>query len=79
MRASDLARRDLKMRLHLNSAINAFKNVPTDAKVPKEMKFRKNATVTTVQPYPGGSENLALDIRLNKFQEYGDYQFTTWP
>ena len=77
MRASDLARSHLKMRLHLNSAINGFKNIPTDAMVPKEMPLRKKATVTTIQPYPGVSENLALDIRLKNFQEFRDDQFIT--
>ena len=57
--------------------INGFKNMPTDAKVPKEMALRKKATATTIQPYPGVSENLALDIRLKNFQEFRDDQFIT--
>ena len=46
------------------AVINGFKNIPTDDKVPKEMTLRKKATATTIQPYPGVSENLALAIRL---------------
>ena len=69
--------KDRLPRLHPNSAINGFKNMPTDAKVPKEMALRKKATATTIQPYPGVSENLALDIRLKNFQEFRDYQFIT--
>jgi hypothetical protein len=64
-------------RLHPNSAINGFKNMPTDAMVPKERALRKKATATTIQPYPGVSENLALAIRLKKFQEIREHQFIT--
>jgi hypothetical protein len=69
--------KDRLPRLHPNSEINGFKNMPTDAKVPKEMALRKKAAATTIQPYPGVSENLALDIRLKNFQGFRDYQFTT--
>ena len=63
--------------VYILNKINGFKNMPTDAMVPKERALRKKATATTIQPYPGVSENLALAIRLKKFQEIREHQFIT--